>query len=103
MKRKQNSTKYEPAIYQDDPDAIATVQVFDPDQGAVIPVEIGYYYHGKTGSTIFLLNDPRTKQMLWESNEIQLTKFSRSRPTSHKPDRQPMPVASYRPVAGPSR
>ena len=61
MKRRPMQPRYEAAVYQDDPDAIATVNVFDPERDAVIPVEIGYYYHGKSGSTIYLLSDVRSK------------------------------------------
>ena len=103
MRKKRTSTKYEAAVYQEDPDAIATVHVFDPDQNKLIPVEVGYYYHGKSGSTIYLQNDPRTKQMLWEASEVHLTRFTRTRPTSTKPERNPKPAASYRPIAGPTR
>jgi len=101
--RKKQSTKYQAAVYQDDPDAIATVNVFDPDQNAVIPVEIGYYYHGKTGSTILLLNDARSKQLLSEASEIDLVRFSRSRPSKRGKKPSPKPAASYRPVSQPGR
>ncbi|MAT70106.1 MAG: hypothetical protein CMJ58_11365 [Planctomycetaceae bacterium] len=103
MKRKQTRENYEPAVYHDDPDAIATVNVFDAERDEVIPVEVGYYYHGKSGSTLFLLGDPRSKQLLWEASQIQLTRFSRSKPSAKHPQRTAQPAASYRPVASPVR
>ncbi len=103
MKRKQTISKYEAAVYQDDPDAIATVSVFDPNRNKVIPVEIGFYYHGKSQSTIYLLNDVRSKQLLSEATSIDLVRFTKSRPSNTKPKRDAKPAQSYRPDLGPSR
>jgi hypothetical protein len=103
MKRRPTPPRYEAAVYQDDPDAIATVNVFDPDRNAEIPVEIGYYYHGTSGSTIYLLSDVRSKQLLSEANSIELVRFARSRPSATTPKRDAKPAASYRPRTGPSQ
>lgn len=97
MRRKQPSSKCEATVYQDDPDAIAIV--FDPDRNEVIPVEIGFYYHCKTGSTIYLLNDARSKQLLSEAQCIDLVRFSKSLPSKTTTK----PKAKQRPVTAPSR
>lgn len=103
MSRKKPKPRYEAAVYQDDPDAIATVRVFDPDRDSVIPVEIGYYYHGKSGSTIYLLNDVRSKQLLSEATSIDLVRFTKTRPTNQAPKLDIKPAGTYRPTLGPSR
>jgi hypothetical protein len=103
MKRRPMQPRYEAAVYQDDPDAIATVNVFDPDRNAVIPAEIGYYYHGKSSSTIYLLTDIRSKQLLSEANSIELVRFAKSRPSATAPKRDAKPAASYRQRTGPSQ
>lgn len=103
MRRKAAKPRYEAAVYQDDPDAIATVSVFDPDRDSVIPVEIGYYYHGKSGSTIHLLNDVRSKQLLSEATSIDLVRFTKTRPTNQAQKLNIKSAGTYRPTLGPSR
>ncbi|MEM8864190.1 MAG: hypothetical protein AAGF31_01435 [Planctomycetota bacterium] len=103
MSSRTPKPSYEAAVYQDDPDAIATVSVFDPDRNAVIPVEIGYYYHDKSVGTIHLLSDVRSRQLLSEASSIDLVRFTKSRPTTGGPKQEIKQAPSYRPTAGPNR
>ncbi|TWT41516.1 hypothetical protein [Botrimarina hoheduenensis] len=103
MSRRTPKPRYEAAVYQDDPDAIATVSVFDPDRNSTIPVEIGFYYHEKTVGKIYLLGDVRSRQLLSEADAIDLVRFTKSRPSDAAPKQDVKPAASYRPVAGPTR
>ncbi len=103
MRRETPKPSYEAAVYQDDPDAIATVSVFDPDRNATLPVEIGYYYHDKSVGKIYLLGDVRSRQLLSEASAIDLVRFTKSRPSNAAPKQDAKPAASYRPVAGPNR
>lgn len=103
MSRKPPKPSYEAAVYQDDPDAIATVSVFDPDRNAVVPVEIGYYYHDKSVGSIYLLGDVRSRQLLAEANSIDLVRFTKSRPSKSAAKQKVKQAPSYRPVTGPVR
>ncbi|QDS97037.1 hypothetical protein [Adhaeretor mobilis] len=98
MSPKPRKPSYEAAVYQDDPDAIATVSVFDPDRNAVVPVEIGYYYHDKSVGSIYLLADVRSKQLLAEATSIDLVRFTKSRPSKISPNKDAKPAQSYRPT-----
>lgn len=81
MKAQRTSSRFEPAIYQDSPDAIAVVHVHDHGRDNLIEVPIGEYFHDKHTSKIILRQDERSRQMLAEAKEI-LLKSNRKRRAS---------------------
>lgn len=59
MSKRRKHPRYEPVVYPDDPDAIATVNTFDEKTNQILPIEIGFYWHESKGrSRIILNNDP---------------------------------------------
>lgn len=99
---KGRSSKYEAPVAKDEPDALATVSVFDPDLDTTISVEIGFYFHERTAGTIILLDDVGNKDLLENASEIILKKLIKSRPTDQQPGRKFKPANSYR-LAAPRR
>lgn len=82
MSPQRVSRRFDPAIYEDPPDAIAVVNVFDHGRDTIVEVPIGEYFHDSEASKIILNKDERAKQMLSEAKEILLKSNGKKRPAA---------------------